>query len=111
MNSKTFILLAIGIFYLSLNVYAQKTYTVQGTVLDVDTNQPVQNAQVWLYGIQAGDVTDSLGHYKFEAFKTYSETRMYVRLCGDDITESKLVSFGTDSLIQTEFAVNTLQSD
>ena len=110
MNSKTFILLAVSIF-LSSNVYAQKTYTVEGKVFDSQTNHPIKNAQVWLYGAQAGAVTDSLGNFKLEVLKSYSSTRMYVRVCGDVIATSKLMEFRSDSYIKSNFSVVKDKSD
>lgn len=111
MNSKTFILLSVGVLFFSLNVYAQKTYTIEGQVIDTQTNQPIINAQVWLYGVQAGAVTDSLGYFKFEVLKPYSSTRIYVRVCDDVIATSKLLEFGSDTHIETKFSLVEDQSD
>jgi hypothetical protein len=111
MKSKIFILLTAGILNFSTHAEAQQTYTVKGIVFDSHSNQPVKDAQVWLFGKQTGGVTDSLGQYKFKVFQMYSNTRMYVRACGDEIATSKLVSFGADTLIQTEFYVNGIEDD
>ncbi|MCH8568238.1 MAG: carboxypeptidase-like regulatory domain-containing protein [Balneolales bacterium] len=111
MDSKNLLFLAIYIFFFSLSAHAQKNYTVEGIVYDRQSNQPIKNAQVWLYGTQVGAVTDSLGNFKFEVLKTYSRTRMYVRVCGDDIASSELVQFGSNTQIITDFSIEVSKSD
>lgn len=108
-HSRAGVFLFIVLFCFNFDGYAQITYTVQGTILDENTSQPVQDAQVWLYGTQVGDVTDSLGYYQFKVHQMHSETRMYVRYCGYDLATSKLVEFGKDSLVETNFTITTHQ--
>ena len=85
---------------------AQQTYILKGTVYDSTLNQPVEGAQVWLYGEQIGDISDSLGQFKFDVYTIPANTRDYVRACGKEIDTSKLIDFGTDTLIQTKFFIS-----
>ncbi|MFP8488004.1 hypothetical protein ACKGJO_02805 [Gracilimonas sp. Q87] len=111
MRLKTFILLTASILNFSILAVAQQTYTVKGFVVDSHSNEAVKDAQVWLYGKQTGGITDSHGQYEFKVFKMYSDTRLYVRACGDKIATSKLVSFGADTLIQVDFSINGIEND
>jgi hypothetical protein len=107
----TFLILTACSFGFTILAVAQQTYIVKGFVIDSLSNKAVKDAQVWLYGKQAGDITDIHGQYEFKVFKTYSNTRMYVRTCDDKIASSVLVSFEADTLIKVDFSMNGIEND
>lgn len=74
-------------------------------------HQPVKGAQVWLYGHQAGDATDSLGLYSFEVTTTPATTRLYVRICGNDIISYATTNFNENPQVRIDFNVEGIPSD
>lgn len=107
----SFAIFASNALFLCPAVSAQQTYTVSGSVFDQLNRQPVTGAQVWLYGHQAGDATDSLGVYSFEVTTTPASTRLYVRLCGNDIMSFTTASFAENPRVRVDFHLDAIPTE
>ncbi len=67
-------LLALVLICICLNVFAQKTGSITGTVIDKNTKQPLPNTSIQIEGTQRGIVADSAGRFRISGVpvKTYN---------------------------------------
>ena len=84
------------IIFLSLSSVGQSQVRISGTILDIETNSPVQFATVYIDGTTKGTITDSTGYFSlkkvkppctmiishvgYKTFSTYFENRSYPEL-------------------------------
>jgi hypothetical protein len=87
-------ILVIAVFFIvPFLATAQKTITVSGKLVDIDSGEPIVFASIGIDGKSVGTVSNTLGEFDFHIPYIYKDYKMVIRMLGYQNLEAPISSF------------------